>query len=69
MKKKTRVALAALTLTGALTIAAPQPEKAEAKAPAAWCKNGRWSWSSGRGTCSWNGGCVKTWTWRGYRCI
>lgn len=64
-----RIVLATLALGAGLAIAVPAAEKAEAKTPAAWCKNGRWSWSSGRGTCSWNGGCVKTWTWRGYRCI
>jgi hypothetical protein len=68
MRKATRTALAVIALAGGLSIAAPQAEKAEAKTPAAWCKDGTWSWSRGRGTCSWHGGCVKTWTWRGYRC-
>jgi hypothetical protein len=70
MKKTARIAFAALALTAGLGIAAPQVETVEAKAvPAARCKDGTWSWSRGRGTCSWHGGCVKRWTWRGYRCV
>lgn len=37
--------------------------------PQALCFDGWRSKSSGRGTCSWHGGCIKTWTWRGYRCL
>ena len=64
-----RIILATLALGAGLAIAVPAVEKAEAKTPAAWCRDGWRSRSSGRGTCSWHGGCVKTWTWRGYRCI
>lgn len=61
-----RALLAIIILTVGLNLA---PTRADAAAPAALCRDGWVSRSSGRGTCSWHGGCIKTWTWRGYRCV
>jgi len=65
VKISVRTSQAVFVLFAGLSFA---PHRVTAK-PAAFCRDGWVSRSSGRGTCSWHGGCIKTWTRRGYRCI